>query len=60
MTVLKFKTEEWKAMQDLKSSIAFMKSNNEKIEGTDDYRYDNALHKNKKALQYFMNNPERM
>lgn len=45
----------------LKSSIAFMKANNEKIEGTDDYRYDNALRKQKNSLKYFMTEvPERI
>jgi len=47
-TVIQFQQNEWLAMCNLKSAIAFMRSNNE--EG----RYDQAIEKQKKTLKYFM------
>lgn len=47
-------------MGDLKSAISMMKSNNQRTEDGEGI-YDNALKKQKKALQYFMKEvPERI
>ena len=54
-TVIKYQQDQWRAMINLKSSLKFMKENNE--EG----RYDNALEKQSKAFRYFLTSvPERV
>lgn len=65
MVVLQYKPEEWRAMGHLKTQITFMKQNNTEVvfeddEGNKQYRYDNALQRQKKALKYFFTEvPER-